>query len=287
MTVVWAGDFPDPSLLRVGDRFYAFATQSGPWTVQVMTSTDLRSWTHLGDALAALPPWARVGRTWSPAVLTTLHGYVLYYATTLRRSGRQAIAVAVADAPAGPYVDVEGGPLVYQGLRGGSIDPQPFLDVDGTPYLAWKSDDNAVHGRASLWVQQLQPDGLGFAGRRVRVLRHAMPWESPLVEAPCLVEQAGRYHLLYSGGRWSSATYGVGHALGDSPTGPFTVTTISAPWLSGPHGPGGQAVVTDVAGRLHLAYHGWLDAVGYRNGGRRVLHVDPLDLSGAVPRLDV
>ena len=62
--------------------------------------------------------------------------------------------------------------------------------------------------------------------------------------------------------------------------------TLEAPWLRGPHGPGGQSVVADAAGRLHLAYHAWLDGrVGYRAGGVRALHVDPLDLSGESPRL--
>ncbi len=286
VTVVWRGDFPDPFVLRSHGRYYAYATETGGLDVQVMTSPDLRSWSHLGNALAALPRWAEPGHTWSPAVLERPHGYVLYYATRLRAEHRQALSVAVADRPEGPFTDTSTAPLVYQRSRGGSIDPDPFVDVDGTAYLLWKSDDNALGGRTVLWVRRLRPDGLGFGGRPVKVLRHRFGWESPLVEAPSLVRAGDRYHLLYSAGRWESSTYGVGHATGPAPTGPFTVTSQDGPWLHGPHGPGGQCVVEDAGGRLHLAYHAWLDdRVGYAQGGVRALHVDALDLSQREPRL--
>lgn len=161
----------------------------------------------------------------------------------------------------------------------------PFVDVDGTAYLTWKSDDNAVGRRSSLWVRRLAPDGLGFAGRAARLLRHTQPWERPLVEAPSITLLRGRYHLLYSAGAWQSAGYGIGHAVAGSVTGPYALSSVERPWLSGLDGPGGQSVVTGPDGRLYLARHGWLGPIGYRAGGVRALHVDPLDLSGPSPRL--
>lgn len=286
MPVVWRGDFPDPFLLRAEGRWWAYGTQTGSLHGQVMTSPDLVRWTHLGSPLAALPAWAAPGWTWSPAVLARPDGYRLYYATRVRSSGRQALSVAVADRPEGPYVDRSARPLVAQRLRGGAIDPDPFVDVDGTAWLLWKSDDNAVGRRSVLWARALRPDGLGFTGRPVPLLRHDLAWERPLVEAPCLVRRGGSYALLYSAGPWESPRYAVGHAVGPSPTGPFTVTTVDGPWLSGPDGPGGQSVAEDDDGGLHLAWHAWLDGrVGYRAGGVRALHVARLDLSGRVPRL--
>ncbi len=286
MTVVWAADFPDPYVLRVGSSYFAFATQTRDLDVQVMSSPDLHTWTHLGNALSALPAWAQPGHTWSPAVLARPDGYVLYYATRFAREGRQAISVAVSDRPEGPYLDRSFAPLVYQRSLGGSIDPDPFVDADGRAYLVWKSEDNAIGGRSSLWIRELRPDGLGFDGRPVRILRHALVWERPLVEAPCLVRVGDVVHLLYSAGWWESPGYGVGHAAAVGPTGPFDVTTTTGPWLSGEHGPGGQSVVEDVSGGLRLAYHGWLDGVvGYARGGVRALHLDPLDLVTGVPRL--
>lgn len=286
MTVVWRGDFPDPFLLHAQGRWFVYATQTRDLDVQVITSPDLRTWTHLGNALAALPQWAAPGHTWSPAVLPRPDGYVLYYATRLRTAGRQALSVAVADRPEGPYVDTSDRPLVYQRSRGGSIDPDPFVDADGTAYLLWKSDDNALGGRTVLWARQLRPDGLGFHGRPVKVLRQELAWQRPLVEAPSMVLHDGTYHLLYSAGQWESRGYGVGHATGTRPTGPFTVSSKDGPWLHGPGGPGGQSVARGDDGQLHIAYHAWLDGrVGYAAGGVRALHVDRLDLTQAMPRL--
>ena len=52
---VHRGDFPDPHVLRVGSTFYAYATQTGDTNVQVMRSSDLVTWDHLGDALPGTP----------------------------------------------------------------------------------------------------------------------------------------------------------------------------------------------------------------------------------------
>lgn len=285
MTLVHAADTPDPHVLRSGDTFWCFATASGGAEVQVLSSTDLRAWRHQGDALGAMPAWAAPGRTWSPAVLQRGATFVLYVAVRQRGPRHQAIAVLTADHPAGPYVDALGVPLVYQSTRGGSIDPDPFVDVDGVAWLTWKSDENAVGRRASLWVRRLRPDGLGFRGRARRILRHEQQWERPLVEAPSLTWVRGRYHLLYSGGAWESAGYGVGHAVASRVTGPYAVSDPDGPWLAGLDGPGGQSVVSGPDGRLYLARHAWLGPVGYAQGGVRALHVDPLDLSGDSPRL--
>lgn len=285
MTLVWPGDFPDPHLLRAGDRWYAYATQTRDLDVQVMSSADLRTWTHHGNALFALPGWAQPGHTWSPAVLARADGtYVMHYATRLRGAGRQAISVAVATDPTGPFVDVSRTPLLFQAGRGGSIDPDHLIDRDGTAYLVFKSEDNALGRRSALWICRLSDDGQTLAGRTVRLLRHQFVWERPLIEAPSLTRVGEHYHLLYSAGRWEGPGYGVGHAVASRPTGPYVVTTQNGPWLAGSDGPGGQSVVAGPGERLLLARHGWHGPVGYARGGVRALHLDPLDLSDG-PRL--
>ncbi len=59
-------DFPDPDVLRVGDTYYAYATQRpGPnRNLQIARSADLRTWEVLDqDPLPRLPDWATTGRT--------------------------------------------------------------------------------------------------------------------------------------------------------------------------------------------------------------------------------
>ena len=280
-------DFPDPSILRVGSTFYAYATQVGDTNVQVMRSSDLARWEYLGDALAALPAWAERGRTWSPAVLSRGDTYVLYYVARDRRSDRQAISVAVASRPEGPFVDASSEPFVFQLDRGGSIDPSPFVDDDGAAYLLWKSDDNALHRASSLWGEPLTADGLGLTGARTRLLRHDREWERPLIEAPAMVRSGGLYYLFYSGNWWESASSAIGYATGATPLGPFRKSTRSGPWMASSElaaGPGGQEFFTDGDGALLMAYHAWTPGrVGYRAGGARSLRIDYVDFVDGKP----
>lgn len=284
------GDFPDPFVVIVGGRHYAYGTQSGDCNVQVMASDDLRHWDHHGDALPELPVWAERGRTWSPAPLLVGDSLRLYYAVRHAEAGRQAISVAGAGAPLGPFADRSAAPLVFQAERGGSIDPSPFVDADGTAYLLWKSDDNAVGGVAALWGAPLRPDGLGLDGAPMELLRHDAAWEAPLIEAPSLARVGDDHYLLfYSGGWWESDGYAVGYAVGAGPLGPFDKVTTDGPWLAsapGMAGPGGAEVFVAADGAWRIAFHAWTPPrVGYAAGGRRSLWIGPLAFEAGRPVL--
>src|SRR5699024_918898 len=95
---------PDPHAIKVNRRWHVFHTNTGERNVPVLTSTDLVTWTPVGDALPRLPAWAAPGRTWAPGVITLApNRYVLYYTATARREGRQCIGRAVSTTPQGPY----------------------------------------------------------------------------------------------------------------------------------------------------------------------------------------
>ncbi len=297
---VYDGDFPDPFVLVAGDRSFAYGTQTGDINVQVMESADLTRWDHRGDALPELPSWAGSGRTWAPAVLrrdvargsggVPQEKYVMYYAVRYEEFGVQCIGRAVASSATGPFEDRWQQPLVCQKDEGGSIDPSPFVDDDGTAYLFWKSDDNALDRPASLWAAPLRSDGLGLAGRPAELLRHDAAWEEPLVEAPALARPtANLYVLFYSGGWWESDSYAIGYATGSGPLGPFRKETDTAPWLAsveGMAGPGGAEVFTDADDTWRLAFHAWTPPkIGYDHGGARSLWIEPLDFTGGRPVL--
>jgi beta-xylosidase len=231
-------------------------------------------------------------------VLGRPDGYVLYYAVRHRAAGRQCLSLATASRPEGPFVDTSAAPFVFQDDRGGSIDPSPFVDGDGTAYLFWKSDDNALGdppnpgalGRpTSLWGARLSADGLTLTEAPVEVLRQDQPWEAPAIEAPSLVFASGAYYLFYSAGPWESASYCVAYATGDAPLGPFRKES-PRPWMTSRQeaaGPGGAEVFTDASGSLRIAYHAWTPPnIGYGAGGVRSLWIDRLRFVGGRPVLD-
>jgi beta-xylosidase len=255
--------------------------------VPVATSPDLRHWSPPRDALPQLPAWAEWGRTWAPGV-TRLDGrYLLYFAAHHQPSGRQCIGFATSATAHGPYLSPATEPLVCQTHLGGSIDPHPFIDHDGTGYLLWKADGNAIGQPSTLFAQHLAPDGLSLTGQPVPLLSSDAAWEQPLIENPALVSAGRSYTLLYSGGWWESAGYATGYATCHTPLGPCTKATVDRPLLasaSDQAGPGGATVVTAPAGDHWLAYHAWNhQAIGYNNGGTRSLRFAALTWSDTKP----
>ena len=261
-------------------------TNGGGGNVQLIRSGDLAHWEWLGDALPALPAWAAPHRTWAPAVLTRGATSVLYYAVHERASGRQCLSVAVAARPEGPFVDGSARPFVCQHERGGSIDPSTFVDDDGRAYLLWKSEDETVGGRATLWSAPLTADGRRLAGPARALLAADRGWEHRTVEGPAMVRTGGTYHLVYSGSSWAGPDYGVGHARCAGPQGPC-LRTADGPFLRSfgdAVGAGGAEVLRDAGGRTWLVFHAWTAPhVGFPN--RRTLRLAALDFPGGVPRL--
>lgn len=291
---VLSTDFPDPDLLLVEGTYYAYATNDGAHNVQVATSTDLEQWQELPtDALPDLPQWVTPGKTWAPEVRQLRGGpaegsFVMYTTTTNFDPALQCIAVAVADAPEGPFTVVGDGMLVCPEDEGGAIDAATFRDLEGTLYLLWKNDGNCCGLPTWIYAAPLSDDGLTLAGEPTRLITQDQPWEGDLVEAPTIVEQDGVYVLLYSSNDYGGADYTIGYATAPAVTGPWTKSPDPLLTTDGTGGavigPGGQDVVSAPGSPEgaddRLVLHGWDTAIT-----RRAMYVLPLEWDGATPRV--
>ena len=190
----------------------------------------------------------------------------------------------MAADPQGPFVDDSTAPLECQLDLGGSIDPSPFLDASGTPYLVWKSQ--GANGQPSaIWSTQLTADGIGLAGSAAHILvRPSQAWEGGVVEGPSMLLWSGRYYLFYSANDWDSANYAIGVATCQGPIGPCSKPLTHA--LLGSQGatagPGGPSLFADQDGQLWMAFHAYPPtAVGYPNS--RLLFLRRLAFADNVP----
>jgi beta-xylosidase len=275
---VWPRDFPDPFLLKVDDTYWAYATNGSGKEVQTLTSKDLVHWSPGADALPKVGRWAYPGKTWAPEVIRANGAYVLYYTAN---GGGQCVGRAVADSPDGPFVDRWGAPLVCQRSEGGSIDPSPFRDDDGTLYLYWKNDGNSIGHATQIWAQRLSGDGTRLVGPRRRIETNDLGWEAGVVEGPVMWRHDGRYYLFYSGNDYASDYYAVGYATCTTPLGPCRDAPEN-PILKGAcraAGPGHNSLI-DVDGETWIVYHAWLPN---HVGDKRVLWIDRLDWRDGKP----
>jgi len=275
-------DYADPHVVRDGDTFYAYSTGAAGFSnIQVATSDDLVEWSAPEDALPERPDWQPVqqGLTWAPEVIEVDGRWLMYYVARETASGRQCLALATADDPAGPFEDASSGPFVCQRELGGSIDAFALTDTDGRRYLYWKNDGNAIGEDTVMWVQPLSADGTRVEGKPVDTgLRQTKPWQGALVEAPTVVLHEGTYVMFYSANDYGSDAYAMGYATATSATGPYTDRS-DEPWVASEGdatGPGGQAVI-EVDGELWMIYHAWqAGEEGYGGGGRRAMWLDRL-----------
>jgi hypothetical protein len=277
-------DFADPSVVWGDDRWYAFATNAGNRNVQMSTSTDLFSWTSPVDAVPTLPSWAKPGYTWAPTVAKIGTQWVMYVSIVGVFTGH-CIDRLVAPAAGGPYAPVDGGPLVCDQTGGnGAIDPSVSL-VGGAPYLYWKADGARAQ---QLFGVALTPDGMAFAGAPQPLLTATAGWQQTGIENPSMIPAFGVNWLVYSGAYWATGKYAMGYARCSGPLGPCQEMSGGGPWVATTGdvvGPGGGAVFGGPDGVTRLAYHSWVGGPGYGSGGRRVLHIETIDVGVSGPAL--
>ncbi|HEX8911358.1 MAG TPA: glycoside hydrolase family 43 protein [Humisphaera sp.] len=302
---VYPYDFADPFVLKTRGAYYAYGTAApGPdgRPFPVLRSTDLVRWERLGGALELLkdPP---AYSYWAPEVAERDGRYYLFYsASTSTSDEHHRLRVAIADDPAGPFVD--SGKLVVPQI-GFSIDASPFRDPKtGAWYLFFATDYEADHPHGTgLAVVKLSPDMTSAVTDPVPVVRAQADWQIyernrnykgqvwtawHCVEGPSVFEHDGRYYCLYSGGAWHGDAYGVGFATADTPLGPwrddfaphgpFVLKGIPGEVI----GPGHNSVTVGPDGKsLMMVYHAW-DAA---KTARRMC-IDPIVWTPDGPKVD-
>ncbi len=254
--VTGGSDQSDPFLTTADNRYLLFTsggTGPAPMNVPVATSVDFVHWTAPVDALPVLPAWAQPGFTWAPDVHRFDSTYVLYFTAMVADYSPQTecIGSASSDSPTGPFVAAPA-PFICQLDEGGSIDPRVFVDGDGTPWMLWKSDQNAGGATTPtrMWSQRLSDDGTHLLGSPAFLMSPDEPWQGTIVEAPDMVEVDGTYWVVYSGNWFNQPQYAVGAARCDGPAGPCR-DVAPGPLLSSNaqgQGPGEASVFHDAAG---------------------------------------
>ena len=270
------GDFPDPSVIRVGSDYYATAT-TGDWSPNfpILHSTDLVNWKIVGAVFYQKPQWAK-GDFWAPEITADKGRYFVYYSARRDegkgKKGTLCVAVAVAEKPEGPYLDK--GTLICQEM--GSIDADFIRDETGKPYLIWKEDGNDRQQPTWIYAQELDESGTRVLGGPHRLFRNTEAWEGGVIEGAYILRRDGWFYLFYSGNACcgESCNYALGVArsktlLGNWEKNPANpILAANDVWQCPGHG----SIVETPDDRSFLLYHAYRKSpLGFQIGREALL----------------
>lgn len=265
---VLPGANPDPSVVKIGDTYWASATSSN-WfpAFPLFYSKDLLNWKQKGYIFNKRPAWADY-YFWAPEI-TYDSGKVYVYYTAHKKNGNLCVGVATADRPEGPYKDL--GPLVCQ--QAGSIDAFPARDTSGKLFLIWKEDANSLNRPTPIWAQEMNETRTALLGDRIELFRNDAPWEKSLVEGVSLLRRGDYYYAFYAaaGCCGSRCDYVTGVARAKNITGPWEkynrnpILVDTGNWICKGHG-----TPIERNGRFFFFYHGY-DRVTSAFTGREAL----------------
>lgn len=260
---VLPGDRPDPTVIRIGDTYWA-STSSNEWSplFPIFKSDDLIHWELVSYVFPeGAPQWA-LNNFWAPELVYDQQQkkVYLYYTARSKETGRLAVAVASASAPDGKYTDH--GPLVSQ--QPGSIDAFEVTDNDGKIYMVWKEDGNSMGRPTPLWAQQINAGRTSLQGEPVELFRNNEAdnhsWERWLIEGVCIFKKGDYYYATYSGGSCcdKQCNYKTGVARSRSVLGPWEknpanpILSDNRDWRCSGHG-----TVVEKEGDLYMLYHAY------------------------------
>lgn len=254
MNPVFAGDYPDPSIMRDGNTYYmvhsSFEYYPG---LLIWQSKDLINWSPVTNALHKY-----LGSVWAPDLAKYKGKYYIYF------PANNEIYVVTANSVNGPWSD----PI---DLKINNIDPGHVVDENGKRYL-YSANGGYV---------PLSDDGLSVIGEAKHVYDG---WTIPrdwsiecfCLEGPKLTKHGDFYYLTVAEG--GTAGPATGHmiisARSKSPFGPWENSPYNPiertqdnaeKWWSKGHG----TLVEDAKGDWWMIFHGYEN--GHYNMGRQTL----------------
>lgn len=256
---VIAGDFADPSVIRVGNTYYAVGTSS-EWVpaYPIYSSTDLVNWTYVGPVFSAQPDWT-MGSYWAPELYHRNGTFYVYYTARRKSDKRSYLGVATTRDLSKGFTDH--GLLLEWTSE--AIDAFVIED-QGKLYLTWKAYGLDKGKAIELLGAEMSADGLKVTGKAFNLLTaERNNWEAGGAEGQAIFKRGRYFYMTYSGNSCCGAqcNYQVGLARADKLQGPWEKFAGNPVLVSDDNWkcPGHGTVVTTPDNRyfyLHHAYNG-------------------------------
>ncbi|MCC8154252.1 MAG: family 43 glycosylhydrolase [Tannerellaceae bacterium] len=260
------GEFADPTIIQIGDCWYAAGTSS-EWApfYPLYKSDDLVNWIQIGHLFEEQPEWTTAS-FWAPELFFYNDKIYVYY-TARNKAGISYIGVAIAEDTRFQFTDY--GPVIEWG--GEAIDAF-VLEDEGDLYISWKAyglDDRLIE----LLGCKLSADGLRMEGEPFSLLRDD---EHMGMEGQHWFKKNGFYYMIYSvkGCCGPESDYEVYVARSKSLKGPYEKYSGN-PILKGDGKDVlscGHGTFTELPdGRMFYLFHAYLTGTGFYGGRQGML----------------
>ena len=281
---VIAGDFPDPTVIRVGDTYYVAGTSS-EWAppYRLYESKDLVNWTYLGPLFKEMPDWT-MGSYWAPELFYRNGVYYVYYTARRRSDSKSFIGVATTRNIRQGFTDH--GLLVEWTSE--AIDAF-VIELDGRLYITWKAYGLDHDRIIEILGSELTDDGLKLKGDVFPTIKADVDgWEGGGVEGQCLVKHGDYIYMFYAGNGCCGArcNYMAGVARARSIHGPWEkfagnpILHSGGQWRCSGHG----TLVTTPEGRDFFIYHAYNTATNIFTGRQGLMDEVLWDAATGWPR---
>jgi len=197
---ILAGYYPDPSVVRAGDKFYLVNSSFAHWPgIPIHESRDLVHWKLIGHALNDASKVSFDGLNISRGVFApaiSYHDGTFYVVNTLVDSGGNF--VVTAKNPKGPWSE----PAWLKNVDG--IDPALFFDVDGKAWLVNNGpppDKPLYPGHRAIWIHEFDAAKLAAGPAKLLVDGGTDIGKKPVwIEGPHLYRVKNWYYLMCAEG---------------------------------------------------------------------------------------
>lgn len=240
----------DPAVAFCDSLWYLYSTGFG---INIFSSADQKNWTYVGKVFDEAPAWATEsvpkyrGHTWAPDISFHNGLYYLYYSCSSFGKNDSAIGVATnpsLDPDSPDYLWTDHG-CVVRSVGGendyNAIDPNLFVDDDGTPWLSFGSFWSGVKMvRLDSAFTRTEGEVFAICHRPEETVEDISKSDDAIkpdprgkaydpgngaVEAPYIIKRDNSYYLFVSYDlccRGPKSTYKVVVGRSDRVTGPYT-----------------------------------------------------------------
>jgi xylan 1,4-beta-xylosidase len=263
------GDNPDPSIIRVGNTYYATST-TNEWapSFTIYKSTDLKTWTLINHVFPEgrkdmKAEWGD-SKFWASELSydpTQNKIYAYYTAQSKGITGNAGLKCGIAwidvdKIETGKFTD--NGPIILE-KDCGAIDAFEVIDR-GRIFAFWKNDGNGCGKETWIWMQEINETRTKLIGEKKKLFTASQPWENTLVEGACFFKKGDYYYSLYAVGGCCDANcnYKTGIArTKDLASGIWEKYEKNPIMVSNENWrcPGHGTVVETPDGRLFMLYH--------------------------------